>query len=262
LLTERDRELLGFLAEHRLVLAGHVGALLGISTDAADRRLRVLTAGGWVSRLKLFRGYPACYQITPAGLQLSDSRLRATRVDLSEYEHDVGVAWLTLAARSGTFGAVREVIAERTLRSHDGANRDRQPLGVRLGGIGPGGRERLHYPDLVLVTPEGRRIAIELELTSKGRTRRERILGGYGADARIDAVLYLVQDRSVGRAVQASARRLGISDRVLVQSVVLPESMPSVDPRAAQRARSRAAQSVTPRSRDDAGAGRDPEAER
>ena len=92
---------------------------------------------------------------------------------------------------------------------------------MRLGGVGPGGRERLHYPDLLLIDPGGRRIAIELELSSKGRGRREKILAGYAADARVDVVLYLVRDGRIGRSIQKSARRLGIGPLVHVQRVEL-----------------------------------------
>ena len=127
-------------------------------------------------------------------------------------------------ARSGTFGPLREVRSERRLRSRDahlahesGAAPGAQPLGVRLGGTGPHGRPRLHYPDLLLVSPAGHRIAVELELSSKGRVRRQRILAGYGSDARVDAVLYLVKDGQIARSIQASARRLGISSLVHVQ---------------------------------------------
>ncbi len=95
-------------------------------------------------------------------------------------------------------------------------------MGVRLGGTGPGGRERLHYPDLLLVTPDGRRIAVELELSAKGTARREKILAGYGADARIDAVLYLVDRPVLATAIRSSARRLGISHHVHVQWVRQP----------------------------------------
>ena len=87
-------------------------------------------------------------------------------------------------------------------------------------GFGPGGREQLHYPDLLLRTPDGKRIAIELELTGKGRTRREKILSGYGADRKIDAVVYLVSRPEVGRSVAAAARKLGLSELVHVQSFV------------------------------------------
>jgi hypothetical protein len=117
---------------------------------------------------------------------------------------------------------MRDVIAERRLRSHDGTADGRaDPLGVRLGGVGPGGRDRLHYPDLILIGIDGRRIALELELSAKPRRRLETIIGGYGADPRVDAVLYLVDEPRVAGAVRRAAANLGISPLVHVQPVRL-----------------------------------------
>lgn len=228
-ITKRDRVLLSFAADHRFVQPAHAGALLGVSIRSAEARLRALSTAGLLIRKRWLHGHPACYQVTGAGLGAIGSDLPRPRIDLRSYEHDVGLAWLWLAARDGRFGPMREVLAERQLRSRDGAaaapssaaaqGERGRPLGVRLGGVGPAGRERLHYPDLLLTTDDGHRIAVELELSSKGRTRREKILAGYGADARIDAVLYLVEHTAIGRAISTAARRLGISDRVHVQRV-------------------------------------------
>ena len=242
-LTGRDLETLAFAAEHRLVLADHVAALLGIAAGGAATRLRSLSRAGFLTAHRPFERGPACFQITRAGLGAIDADLKAPqRLDLRSYEHEAGAAWLWLAARGGSFGPLREVIAERRLRSLD-ARPDRHagPQGVRLGGVGPGGRERLHYPDLVLVDPGGRRIAVELELSSKGRTRREKILAGYAADARIDAVLYLVRDRRIGRSIQESARRLGAGELVHVQRVALAGVRPAGGGRAIERTRTQAA---------------------
>jgi hypothetical protein len=226
LLTSRDRLLLELAAEHRLILATHAGTLLGTSASAATRRLRALCDGGYMSADRLFAGQPTCYQISRTGLQVIASPLPRPRIDVRSYAHDVGLAWLWLAARDGTFGPLREVLSERTLRSRDGLPRADgeglgapEPVGVRLGGVGAGSRERLHYPDLLLVTPEGGRVAVELELTAKSRARRERILAGYGSDPRIDAVLYLVDQPALATSIQASARRLGISQLIHVQWV-------------------------------------------
>ena len=78
-------------------------------------------------------------------------------------------------------------------------------------------------------------MAVELELTAKARARREKILGGYALDARIDAVLYLVCDRRVGRAIERSAAAIGISPMVIVQLV-------SFNERSRRRARERTLQ--------------------
>ncbi len=236
-ITDRDRTLLAYLAEHRLARTDQLQVLLGLSATAVRARLRTLIDAGLISQEVYFHRQPACQQITRRGLAAIGSPLPPPRVDLSTYAHDVGVAWLWLGARDGVFGPLREVIGERTLRSRDRPGRpSTPPLAVRMGGVGPGGLERLHYPDLLLVTAAGRRVALELELTSKGRSRRENILSAYGADPHVDTVLYLVPSRRTGAAILASARRLGIEDIVRVQSVRLPEAAgPGTPARTLQR---------------------------
>jgi len=228
-LSERDVEVLRFAAEHRLVLSDHVRVLLGVSSATAQSRLRALVKARLLVREPVFAGHPACFQITRAGLGLIGSQLSPPRLDLHTYDHDLGLAWLWLAARRGSFGAVREVVSERKLRSSD-ARRDpvSQPAGVRLAGTGAGGRPRLHYPDLLLRTASGHRVAVELELTSKTRSRREKILMGYAGDRRFDAVLYLVEQKAIGREVAACAAKLGISRMVQVQPVSLGNPPPGV----------------------------------
>ncbi len=219
-LTDRDLDLLAFASEHRIITAEHARRFLGSSASVAYTRLRALTSAGMLERDFGLHGQPGLYLATAKGLRAAGRSYRPLRADVGSFQHDLGVAWLWLAARVGTFGGVRDVISERSLRSHDlSPHRAGEPFGVRLGGIGPGGRERLHYPDLMLITPGGRRIAFELELTAKGIDRRDRILMGYAVDRRLDAVVYLVQNRAVGRRIQASARRLGISNLVHVQLV-------------------------------------------
>ena len=162
-------------------------------------------------------------------LRLIDSKLPPARTDAREFKHDVGVAWLWLAARGEAFGEVEQVIAERALRSRDARRvAGEEPLAVRLGGQGPGGRDRLHYPDLLLVGRDGRRTALELELTAKSRTRRETILTGYAIDNRIERVLYLVESDAIGRAVGATVRKLGISGLVAVRRVQVTDCRQSL----------------------------------
>jgi hypothetical protein len=232
LLTARDLSLLDFAAQHRLILAAHAQSLFGVSARVVGRRLTALTREGYLQARRVFAAQPACYQITRDGLGATGSPLTPPRLDVRGYAHDVGVAWLWLAARRGAFGPLKELLAERTLRSEDARGEaaraggplaarasETGPYGVRLGGLGAHGRERLHYPDLLLVASDGQRIAVELELTSKGQSRREGILIGYGSDARVSTVLYLVDHPAVGRAVEASARRLGMESLVQVQRV-------------------------------------------
>ena len=218
--TERDRELLGFIAAHRFVFAAHAKVFLDASPSVTFARLRALEQHGLVLHDRLLHEYPRHYQATRAGHSLAGSNLPPCRVDAREFKHDVGVAWLWLATRGQAFGEARKVIAERELRSSDAKRaRGEDPLAVRLGGHGPGGRDLFHYPDLLLLGPDGRRTALELELTTKSRTRLEKILTGYAIDARYDRVLYLVESDAIGRAVGAAVRKLGISGLVGIRRV-------------------------------------------
>jgi hypothetical protein len=113
------------------------------------------------------------------------------------------------------------------MRSRDSRGSD-APFGVRLGGTGRDGRERLHYPDLLLVARDGRRVAIELEITGKSPSARERILAGYAADPRISRVVYLAYTPQVAHALCASVTRLGISSLVSIH-VVRPPDRPNLD---------------------------------
>jgi hypothetical protein len=163
-------------------------------------------------------------------------------VDLAAYGHDVGLGWLWLAAHRGAFGRLNGVVSERRMRSHDARARGGgEPFGVRLPGAGPRGGARRHYPDLLLDCGTGHRIAVELELSGKGRVRREAILGGYATDARIDAVLYLVSDRAIGQAIERAAAKVGNPSRVLVQRVELPGARAPAGQRGADRVARRGA---------------------
>ncbi len=228
-ITARDRALLEFVAAHRFVFAAHAKVFLDASASVTFARLRALERHGLLLHDRLLHEYPRHYQATRAGLGLIDSKLPPARTDAREFKHDVGVAWLWLAARGEAFGEVEQVIAERALRSRDARRvAGEEPLAVRLGGQGPGGRDRLHYPDLLLVGRDGRRTALELELTAKSRTRRETILTGYAIDNRIERVLYLVESDAIGRAVGATVRKLGISGLVAVRRVQVTDCRQSL----------------------------------
>lgn len=238
-LTEANRRTLALAAEHRLILAVHVAALLGSTQEAADRRLRRLVASGHL-RADHPLSTAGWFQIERRGLNAIGSRLprpRAAGIDCSD--HDIGLAWLWLDAHRGAFGPTRAIHSERRMRSEDGRPRS-EAIGperhaVRLEGVGPYGGERRHYPDLMLETDTGQRVAVELELTGKGRRRTEAILGGYAFDQRVAAVLYLVTRPETGKAIERAAATVGIPDMVHVQRVAFGPRSGARQAPAAQR---------------------------
>ncbi len=229
-LTERDVRLLEFLAEHRFARPSHAARLLEVGARTASDRLKRLELAGYLAGARPYHEQPEHYQITRQGLAAVGSRLGVPRDDLTTYAHDMGLAWVWLAARDGAFGPLSDLISERQLRSHDARARIGESpatpverLGVRIPGGGSRGGERLHYPDLLLKTATGRRVAVELELSDKGRKRLDKVIGAYAGDRRIDAILYLVEDERILRNVRASARKFGVEDLVHVQRVRFTE---------------------------------------
>src|SRR3984957_1016222 len=155
-ITDRDRRILSFCAEHRFVLAAQVALLEGIGIDAARQRLTALTGAGYLTSEQRYVAEPRAYAVTRAGRGAAGSDLSQPRkLDPALYAHDVGVTWLTAAARRGLFGELSQVVSERRMRSEDGRRRSedsRDPHGVRCIGAGgagwAAGGPRLHYPDL------------------------------------------------------------------------------------------------------------------
>ncbi|MBV8431021.1 MAG: hypothetical protein JO244_07665 [Solirubrobacterales bacterium] len=230
-LTARDRLMLSFLAEHRMVLESQLAALVGSSQDSLRPRLRRLAGAGYLARWRGAYGCHCC-RIRVRGLRAIGSSLGPPEENLGAHRHDVGLAWLWLAARAGAFGPVAEVIGERRLRSHD-MSEPSDPYSIRLGGVDRKGQQRRHYPDLLLIDAQGRRLALELELSRKEHPRREEILAGYAGDRRVDGVVYLVEDNprghALGRTVRAAADRMGASNRMHVRPVppIEPETTPA-----------------------------------
>ncbi len=226
--------MLGPLAEHRILIAPQIALVLAVTVDAAGRRMRRLRDAGLVSYGPVFKGAPGIAMITRDGLKALGSSAPEPKFDARAYRHDVGVGWLWLAARRGVFGALDGLITEQAMMSADKAagamtaRPGREPYGLGIGMLGPHGNPQRHYPDLLLTTHTGHRVAIELELTAKSRHRMDRIMTAYASDARIDRVLYLVPDAALAQRVSDAARRAGISEMVQVRRLA-PKAIHGAD---------------------------------
>jgi hypothetical protein len=212
-LTARDLRLLEFIASHRFVLAAHVTRWLGVDRAVAYRRLGGLTDLGLLTYVRPFDDQPGAYHVISAGLKLIQSPLSAPVIDLGCFRHDAALVWLQLAIEAT---APSEMLTERQMRSAD-RDRSDEPFYLELHQLGPGGRPRRHYPDLVLLDPSGHRRAVELELTQKSRSRLELILIAYGAHPLIHVVTYITDTPAVAQALITTSTELGISEQVDVE---------------------------------------------
>jgi hypothetical protein len=169
-----------------------------------------------LSYRRIFHAQPGCYQITNGGLAVIDSPLPRPSIDLRCYQHDLGIVWLALATRAGKYGEVDRLLSEREMCSHDQRGGDGLLYGIPVGGYDRYGKPRVHYPDLLALGCQGERVALELELSVKGRQRLEGILAGYGAQPGLSEVVYVTDRRGVARRVREAITRLGLESLVRV----------------------------------------------
>ncbi len=235
--SDVDRQTLEYAACHPLVLVSQVQMLLHVQAPVATERLDALAAAGLVRHSPRLRHQPGSYQITALGLREIGSELSVPRVDLRRYWQDVCVAWLSLHTLRGELGEVERVYCEREMRVADEraeeagqtvdprwspavrAKAAESSFALRLDSDVLTSPARLHYPDLMLVVPQGR-VAVELQLTPVGRRPLERILTAYALKPSIAVVLYLVQDGGISDAVRAAAASLGLTRLVRVKRIM------------------------------------------
>ncbi len=165
LLRRRDLEVVGWLAEQYAGRVDHVEVLLGAGPRTVQRTLARLRAVGLIRTQKMLVGEPAWVLPTAAGMAACSSGFGVwhPRIGLLNHVAAVNDVRLHIQGRAPS----TEWIPERVLA------RD------RLAGE--------HLPDGVAIV-DGRRVAIEVELTLKSRRRVTAILDDL--TTRFDAVLY------------------------------------------------------------------------
>jgi len=165
LLHPRDLVLLGWLGEQYAATTDQVGVLLGCGPRSVQRVLGRLRDAGLVSTRRVLVGQPAWVTPTRAGLRACASPWRVWEPKLGVLLHTAAVNDVRLHVQARSPGA--EWVCERALA------RDR--------------RDGEHLPDGVVLV-EGRRVAVEVELTVKSERRVRAILDELAG--RFDMILY------------------------------------------------------------------------
>lgn len=192
---------------------------LELSEDMVYRRLRVLRAMGLVSYARPHHDEPGVYVITAAGLGYISSALPAPRLDLRTHRHDLLV--VDVCQEIARERPDLDLCTERLMRSWDRRQDPDRPdrwLGMRFPGHAPSGMPRMHYPDATFLDAGRRqRIAVEVELTLKGRRRLERIVRSYWRGLDLEQILYVTDRQDVARAVRRAAGAAGAGGRLEVR---------------------------------------------
>ena len=164
-LRRRDLETLGWLAEQYGARADQLEALMGCGPRTVQRTVARLRMAGLVRAERMIVGEPAWVMPTSAGMTACGSGFGVwhPRIGLLSHVAAVSDVRLHIQGRAPETEWIPERVLARERRAGD------------------------HLPDGVAIT-EGRRVAIEVELTVKSRERVTAILDEVAG--RFDAVLY------------------------------------------------------------------------
>lgn len=149
-----------------------------MSIQSAKKRLYELKNVEYLVYEKIFHEKPGIYRVSPKGIAVTNDDLPPIKIRLGSYEHDSQLVDLAIILEQKT-GAVWRT--DRQIR-HD--------LGLK--GVGVKG----HSPDGILEFSSGERTAVELELSSKGNRRIEKILKEY-AVSQYGTVWYFVNNHAL-----------------------------------------------------------------
>ncbi|HYI81017.1 MAG TPA: hypothetical protein VEW67_09180 [Thermoleophilaceae bacterium] len=201
--TRRDLAVVGWLGRLRFAEAAQVARRFALSERHAYRRLRGLVALGLLDHRRVFHNRPGVYWATRAGLDAAGLRLPPAGIDIRTYDHDRLAAAVAIDL-AGEFSA-EAIVTERELRSLDAAAESPR-YAVRRGSADRGGRRGLHFPDLAVNGADGRPLAVEVELTAKGRGRLDSIVAAYVRARHIAGVRYYAAPSATPGLERAIAR--------------------------------------------------------
>ncbi len=219
--TKKDAEIVGWIGRIGAAGAEHVMGRFTMGQSWAYARLSRLVSDGLLEQKTLLYRKPGLYIATAHGLGSAGlEQLGLYRVSSGGFEHAQEVATVAVALHRGFRGW--ELLSERELRVEEG---DRAELmaSAKLGEL-PGGRSALHRPDLAVISPDGRVLAVEIELSIKAPRRLAAICRGWARARHVSHVYYLAE-AAPARAVSRAIAETRAGDRITVLPLADTTSM-------------------------------------
>jgi hypothetical protein len=212
---------LHFLVRVRVASPRQFGLAFDHDVWWAYKRIEQLCRQGLADRDRPLRDLPGVVWATPEGLAaVGLARARPPRLSLDRLAHDLAVTELLLSLRRTPGARVR---GERELRRGQGS----PPAGVISVHAGPR-HARTHCPDLA-VEFGGRRWAVEVEFSPKGKQRLRSILSGYRGSEYRGGVVYYVREPDLAATLSRTALDCGLGARLALRPWELwPSPSPSV----------------------------------
>lgn len=177
LITERDVEILQFINRFGFCQMPHICRRFNLGRTRHYQVMERLIKSGYVQHEFIFYRQHGVYRLSKTGAALTDLRpLKSVPIAIFNHETTLIDLYLLLTEKypEAVWMSERELIA------------DKYSMGIGNKG---------HIADGLLIFPDGRIIAIELELSIKGRGRSARIFRQYSAEFDIHEVWYFCTDK-------------------------------------------------------------------
>ena len=196
------------------VEVGHIQRRWGVGKSVGYGLVQRLVEAQLLERVPTLPGDPTLIKATAAGIDYAHLALPVAKIGPGQVDHWLWCADAVLwAEERWGCGAVT---TERELRWIEHA--EGRPVGSCVVGELPNGRPMLHRPDL-LVSAEGQRFSLEIELTTKAPRRLEHLVRSWRRARHVDRVIYLVATGPPYRAVQRAVRNAHAEERVEVVDI-------------------------------------------
>jgi hypothetical protein len=210
--TQKDAQIVGWLGRIGAASAEHVMARFGMGRSWAYARLSQLVSGGLLEQRTLLYRQPGLYVATAEGLRWTFlERLGVYKVGPGGVQHATELAAAAVALHCAFPDC--QLLSERELRVTE-SDEGKPIASVSLGEL-PGGHPASHRPDLALIDPDDRVLAIEIELSVKAPRRLQQICRAY-ARARHLARVYYLATPSAARAVARAVAETRSEGRITV----------------------------------------------
>ena len=176
-LTDRDFNILKLVNKFRFCLGKHIMVLAGFTgRSATDRRLKLLIEAEYLTRRKYMYGVQYLYTLTHKGRILLGSNKRQDKIRIDRIAHDIYVLDAVIYYVQNFGLSLADIESEKELHIKDG-------FGARK-----------HQADFAIKI-NGERIAVEVELNPKTKTRMEQnIRDNY---MNYDGQVWITQDNRV-----------------------------------------------------------------
>jgi hypothetical protein len=185
-LTSRDIEILQFINEFGFCEMPQINQRFSLRKPRNYQIINKLVDHNLLRHEWIFYKRHGLFRLTEAGARFT-ALPPLHRVHLANYQHDISLLTLYLKLRISYPEA--SWVSERKLKH------DKYKLGVGQHG---------HVPDGMLIFPDGKQVAIEVELSCKSKHRLEAILKNYAVQFSIQEVWYFCRQSMFPRLQEAA----------------------------------------------------------